>query len=152
MVELERDLDRTSKLLSIYASMQKLLEQSNKIKSQAEKEKKKAEMRHFGVWDDVQECRDKTSVIHDETRTLLRSKILLEKKFEEQKKLLTFRTISMETSRIEYERAEKVSLCMKYCMPGNLVYTKYGECVINAYRQKDDMVIVLVSFYFSSLL
>jgi hypothetical protein len=66
--ELECDLDRTSKLLSTLAKMKRLLEQSNKIKMQALKEKKKAEMHQCGVWDDVKECHDRTSVVHDETR------------------------------------------------------------------------------------
>ena len=65
---LERDLDKTSKLLSTLARMQILMDQSNKIRAQAVKDKKKAEMKQCGVWDNVQECRDKASTAHDETR------------------------------------------------------------------------------------
>ena len=65
---LEKDLDKTSKLLSTLARMQVLMEQSNKIKAQAVRDKKKAEMKQVGVWDNVQDCRDKTTVAHDETR------------------------------------------------------------------------------------
>lgn len=65
---LEKDLDKTSKLLSTLARMQILMEQSNKIRAQAVRDKKKAEMKQVGVWDDVQECRDKTTTAHDETR------------------------------------------------------------------------------------
>ena len=65
---LEKDLDKTSKLLSTMARMQVLMDQSNRIKAQAVRDKKKAEMKQVGVWDNVQDCRDQTTVAHDETR------------------------------------------------------------------------------------
>jgi hypothetical protein len=31
-------------------------------------------------------------------------------------------------------------------MPGNLVWTRFGECVVSAYRPADDMVLVTLGF------
>jgi hypothetical protein len=142
---LEKDLDKTSKLLSTLARMEDLMEHSNKIRAQATKDKKKAEMKQVGVWDNVQECRDKTALAHDETRTLLRAKVLLERKLESQQKLIGFRVVNLEAAKIKFEESERASTALKYCMPGNLVMTRFGECMITSYRPKDDMILVLVS-------
>lgn len=82
-------------------------------------------------------------------RTLLRSKLVMDKKLEAQKKLIGFRVVNLEAARLKYAESEKVCTALKYCMPGNVVMTKFGECMITSYRPKDDMVLVLVSFIYN---
>jgi hypothetical protein len=37
-----------------------------------------------GVWDDVGECKDELSFVHDEMKSLLKEKVVLEAKLDEQ--------------------------------------------------------------------
>lgn len=41
-----------------------------------------------GVWDDVNECKDELSFVHDEMKVLLKEKLMLEEKLDAQVNLL----------------------------------------------------------------
>lgn len=144
--EIEKDLDRTSRLLHTFESMQLLWQQGTMIQNQAKREKMRAEMRRVGVWDDVKECYDRTSFLRDETRELLKAKLVLDAKKMEATKSVEFTSITLQKAIDEYNKAEKLSRNLKYCKPGNLVYTKYGQCAVISYRQKDDMLLVNLPF------
>ena len=70
IADLEQDLDRTGKLLATYEAMTKLWMQANKLLKQAERDKKKAEMRRCGVWEDVKEATDVAIHLKQETRSV----------------------------------------------------------------------------------
>lgn len=144
--DLEKDLDRTSKLLSTFQSMELLWQQASLIQSQARKDKMKAEMNTVGLWADVKECQDRTTILHDETRTLLRFKLITDSKLDYQQKSVNFRTLNLADLHRKHEQISWRAESLRYCQPGNLVYTVYGQCYIVAFRQKDDMLLVTLPF------
>lgn len=73
----------------------------------------------------------------------------MDRKLEAEKKLIAFRVVNLEAAKLKHQESERVATALKYCMPGNLVMTKFGECVISTYRPKDDMLLVLVSLLIS---
>jgi len=146
LIDLEKDLDRTSLLISTYQKMQVLWQQASLIQRQAEKEKAKAEMARVGVWEDVKECQDRTSILHDETRALLRFKLTTDAKLDYHEKSLKIRMDQLKICIEKYESSHYKAESLRYCMPGNLVYTRYGQCYISGFRQRDDMLIVLLPF------
>lgn len=144
--ELERDLDKTSKLMATFRSMQLLWQQANHIQNQAKRDKLKAEMARCGVWEAVRECQDVASMIKDETRSLLRVKLLMDAKLDNQLKTTQFRRQQYEASRLKHLEKEQHLSALMYCAPGRLVYTRYGQCYICYYRQTDDMLMVTLPF------
>lgn len=144
--DLEKDLDRTSKLLSTFQSMQLLWQQASMIQNQARKDKMKAEMNTVGLWADVKECQDRTTILHDETRTLLRFKLITDSKLDYQQKSVKIRTLNLADLHRKHEDISWKAESLRYCQPGNLVYTPYGQCYVTAFRQKDDMLLVLLPF------
>lgn len=146
LTDLEKDLDRTSRLLSTFQSMQLLWQQASLIQSQAQRDKKKAEMNTVGLWADVKECQDRTSILHDETRTLLRFKLITDSKLDYQQKSVKFRTANLADLERKHEAVARKAESLRYCQPGNLVYTRFGQCYITAYRQKDDMLLIVLPF------
>jgi hypothetical protein len=144
--DLEKDLDRTSKLLNTFQSMKLLWQQASLIQSQAQKDKKKAEMNTVGLWASVKECKDRTSILHDETRALLRFKLITDSKLDYQERSVKIRTANLADLRRKHEEFSRKAESLRYCQPGNLVYTPYGQCYITAFRQKDDMLLVLLPF------
>ena len=147
LTDLEKDLDRTSKLLSTFQSMKLLWQQASMIQHQAQKDKMKAEMNRVGLWDDVKECKDRTSILHDETRTLLRFKLMTDSKLDYQQRTVKIRIANLTELRRKHEELTLKAESMRYCQPGNLVYTpRFGQCYITAFRQKDDMLIILLPF------
>ena len=144
--DLEKDLDRTSKLLNTFQSMKLLWQQATLIQNQARRDKKKAEMNTVGLWANVKECQDRTTLLHDETRALLRFKLITDSKLDYQQKSVRIRSAHLaELRRKHYDISHKAE-SLRYCQPGNLVYTRYGQCYITAFRQKDDMLLVLLPF------
>ncbi len=146
LADLEKDLDRTSKLLSTFQSMKLLWQQASLIQSQAERDKKKAEMNTVGLWADVKECQDRTTILHDETRTLLRFKLITDSKLDYQQKSVKFRTAYLLDLQRKHEQVSRKAESLRYCQPGNLVYTRFGQCYITAFRQKDDMLLIVLPF------
>ena len=146
LCNIERDMDRTAKLISTYKAMQRLWQQATLIQNQAKREKSKAEMRIVGLADDVQECFERHAVLHDETRNLLRLKLLTDAKLDRQEKVVEIRRKRMDECQKAYEQSESKASALRYCMPGNLVYTRFGQLYITQYRPEDDMVIVVLPF------
>lgn len=144
--DLEKDLDRTSKLLNTFQSMKLLWQQASLIQNQARKDKMKAEMNTVGLWASVKECKDRTSILHDETRALLRFKLITDSKLDYQEKSVKIRTANLADLRKKHEEIARKAESLRFCQPGNLVYTPYGQCYITAFRPKDDMLIVLLPF------
>jgi hypothetical protein len=144
--DLERDLDRTSKLLSTFQSMQLLWQQASLIQSQARKDKAKAEMNCVGLWADVKECQDRTTLLHDETRALLRFKLVTDSKLDYQERSVRIRMAHLEDLRRKHQVIVHKAESLRYCQPGNFVYTSFGQCYIVAFRQKDDMLILQLPF------
>jgi len=145
--DLEKDLDRTSKLLGTYNRMQALWSQASLILSQAKREKAKADMNRVGLWADVKECQDRTTVLHDETRTLLRFKLTTDSKLDYQSRSVDTRTVNVADCHRKRVEAQYKAESLHYCMPGNLVYVPmFGQCFITAFRQKDDMLMILLPF------
>jgi hypothetical protein len=144
--DLEKDLDRTSKLLNTFQSMKLLWQQASLIQSQARRDKMKAEMNTVGLWASVKECQDRTTILHDETRTLLRFKLITDSKLDYQQRSAKIRTANLADLRRKHEEISRKAESLRYCQPGNLVYTRYGQCYITAFRQKDDMLLILLPF------
>lgn len=146
LTDLEKDLDRTSKLLSTFQSMKLLWQQASLIQSQALRDKKKAEMNTVGLWADVKECQDRTTILHDETRTLLRFKLITDSKLDYQQKSVKVRSANLDDLRRKHDAVSLRAESLRYCKPGNLVYTKFGQCYVTAFRQKDDMLLIVLPF------
>jgi hypothetical protein len=143
---IEDDLDKTGKLLSTFEKMRALWERANRNLNRAIRDKKRAEMRQCGVWDDVKECVDRVSFLHEETSALLKTKVLLESKLSKQLDLIQFYKESLEAKRSFWEDAEKQATGLLYRRPGEPVITRYGYCYIRTYRSRDDMVMLSLPF------
>lgn len=143
---LEMDLDRTAKLLATYEKMEILWKQANRITAQAVKDKRKAELRLCGLWDDVKEAKDRLSFVHEETRSLLKVKFLLESKQEYHHRIVDERKAQLEKSKASLVDVEKAALALQYCMPGTPVITRYGDGFIRSYRSVDKMLLVSLGF------
>ena len=144
--KLEFDLDKTSRLLATYEKMQKLWKQSLKILLQARRDLKKAEMRRVGVWDDVREVGDKLSFIHDETKVLLKSKLMFESRLDFIAKDVAQRTKTLTDTSEKLKEAEFLEASHEYCKPGTIISTRYGDALIRLYREKDHMLMVTLSY------
>ncbi len=146
LTTLEDDLDRTSKLLSTFEKMQRLWKQASLIRAQAIKDKQRAEMARCGVWEDVNDQLLTTDMLHDQTRGLLKAKLLIDAKLEHTIKAAALRKGHLETAEKKYADAHKKAEALKYCQPGYLVNTRYGEAFVVSYRPTDDMVLVQLPF------
>ncbi len=143
---IEEDLDKTGRLLATYEKMKDLWQRANRNLSRAIRDKKRAEMKQCGVWDDVLEVTDKVSFLHDETTALLKVKVLLDSKMSDHRQLITLRKEALELKRLEWIHAEHLATGFLYRKPGNPVITRYGYCFIRTYRVKDDMVMLSLPF------
>ena len=143
---IERDLTKTSLLLSTFDRMQTLWKSASRIMAQANKDKLKAEMKQCGVWDDVKESLETTSFLHDETLNLLKIKYGFESQREGKLKLFKEQRMQLEEKRIKLEELQLASTRLVYCRPGDLVTTRYGDGIIRFYRKKDDMLLISLSF------
>lgn len=139
---LEDDLTKTAKLIATFDSMKALWETASRILTKAKRDMKKAEMNHCGVWELVAENKEQLNFLHDESRQLIKAKVLIEANLKDTTELLNFRRIAFEDWREKWIEAEKEATNMLYRTPGLEVSTRYGNCIIRVYRQKDDMVMV----------
>eukprot|EP01038_Epipyxis_sp_PR26KG_P004244 gene4244-6023_t len=147
LASLESDLDKTSKLIHTFESMQRLWKQATLIQHEASRSVKKAEMKRCGVWETVKECHEKTSFLHEETINLLKIKYLMETNTSEKGKLKEYLLDKYVKNQEKFFENEQLALSLQYCKPGNLVYTPFGyQCVVVSYRAADDMVLVLLPF------
>lgn len=143
---IEQDLDKTGLLLATYERMQILWRQATRILIQADKDMRKAAMKHCGVWENVQEQRDKTMFVHDETLELLRIKFLFDSSKGSQGVVLDAEKQLFE------EKAKNVDLLLlnlhavEYCKPGDPILTRFGFAWIRSYRKRDGMVLATLSF------
>lgn len=143
---IEQDLDRTGLLLATFERMQALWRQATRIMAQADRDMRKAAMKHCGVWEDVEETHEAYVFVHDEVLELLKIIFFLESNkgsnsfvLEAEERLLAFKTGRMEQLFSEASAAE-------YCRPGDPVLTKYGMGWIRDYRARDGMLLVTLSF------
>lgn len=143
---LERDLDRTSKLLSTFEKMQKLWKHSNKILLQARRDLKRAEMRRCGVWGDVREANDQLSFIHDETKTLLKARLMFESRLDVIEKDVASRTNTLNHLDEKLKLDTSAASAFHACMPGLTITTRYGDALIRVYRERDHMVMCTLPF------
>jgi len=146
LLGMEEDLQRTGRLLAIYDRMTALWMQASRILRQAERERRKAEMKQCGVWDDVKELQDVSSFLHDETRSLLKAKFIIESKSEKLLQVLAFKKSKYEEAVQNHIEIEKNASNMRYCKPGEAVVTRYGHGWIRAYRIEDNMLMVELPF------
>ena len=143
--EIERDLDKTGLLLSTFEKMQDLWKSANRIMTQANRDKMKAEMKQCGVWDDVKEQFEKLSFLHDETLALLKVKFLYDSQLEGVKKTYDEQQSIFEEKRAKLRELQLESTRLQYCR-SDLVMTRFGDGIIRQHRVKDDMLIISLSF------
>jgi hypothetical protein len=144
--DLEADLDKSSKLISTFDSMQRLWQQASLITNQAKKDFMKSEMAKVGVWDDVKELFDKSTFVHDEMKSLLKTKYLVESKKDKLLNIFEFKQTKYKEYLTTFEKKNDLLYALKYVMPGNMVMTKFGQVYVISYREKDDMVLVNLPF------
>jgi hypothetical protein len=143
---LEADMDRTFKLLSTYDLMEKLWAQAQRIERQAIKDKKKAEMRHCGLWANVKEQIDVTTFLREETRALLKLKLLYEQKYQDAIKAIGDTRVIATNKYTSFLESEFDLYTLQYCKPGSHVQTRYGLGKVCVFRPKDKMLMVILSF------
>ena len=143
---IEDDIDNAAKLLDTYEKMKLLWTQAKRILKDAAVEKKRCEMRHCGVWDDVEDGKTRLNILHDETRSLLKVKFLIDTKLDELVKVLDHKRIVLETNNLNYVTAMHDTQQYQYCIPGDPIYTKYGFGIIRMYRPDDKMVFCTLPF------
>jgi hypothetical protein len=143
---IELDLLKTSTLLQTYETMTRLWTKAGVILKQAAKDKKKSEMKHCGVWDDVREAQEHSSLLKDETRSLLRLKFTYEQQL---KRLLLSKSDYADLltkCQTRMDRNEKERAALAYCQPGFSVFTRYGWGQVRVYRERDQMLIITLGF------
>lgn len=146
LILLEADLERTGKMLSTYQKMYKIWKNANEILLQAQRDKKRAEMRRCGLWEEIKELKDEHTVVRVETRELLKLKFLHEVQIEDLVNALEKgRALTSKMEALWLEE-ESHSSAFQYCMPGNKVQHKFGLCDIVMYRHSDQMLMLLLPF------
>ena len=144
---IEADLDKTGMLLSTYDRMQKLWRQATRILQQADKDRRKAEMRFCGVWEDVTEAKEKLSWVHDETLELLKIKFLYDSAVGDRHLVLSQEQAMLAEKTIKMEEATAAAFALEYCRPGDPIFTRYGGYGwIRAYRKRDGMLFCTLSY------
>ena len=140
--DLEGDLDRTAKLLATYADMEQLWLQASRLLKQAERDRKRAEMRRCGVWEAVKEATDVAIYLRQETRALLKLKIVYESRFQELTQATGDCRISTRANLLAWKEKEDQRVDLAYCKPGSDVQTAYGYGSVICHRRSDDMLLV----------
>lgn len=146
LIFIEKDLEKTSRMLEIYSKMMKLWISANEILKNAIYDKKKAEMRCCGLWDEIHELKDEYTLLHAETRELLKIKFLHEIQVNELENALQKGQEMTKKLKLIWENQEEVSNSFQYCMPGNLLELRYGLCEVIMYRHSDQMLMVKLPF------
>jgi hypothetical protein len=146
LVLVEKDLERTGKMLETYQRMYKLWASANEILKRASEEKKRAEMRRCGLWEEISELRDEHTIIHAETRELLKIKFTHEIQVNDLVSALTRGQEMTRKMRLLWEEELQHSDAFQYCMPGSWVELRYGLCEVVQYRHVDQMLMVVLPF------
>jgi hypothetical protein len=146
LILVEADLERTGRMLETYQRMYKLWASANEILKRAVEEKKRAEMRRCGLWEEITELRDEHTVIHAETRELLKLKFTHDLQINDLVTALTRAREMVSKMRLLWEEELHHSDAFQYCMPGNLVELRYGLCEVVMYRHVDQMLMILLPF------
>ena len=144
--DLEGDMDKTAKLLKTYDIMEKLWMQASRIERQAGRDRKKAEMRHCGLWADVKEQGDVNTFIREETRALLKMKMTYECKYQDTVVAIGDCRSVVATAYSTFIDTESDVNYLLYCKPGNYVNTRYGFGRICSYRALDQMILIVLPF------
>lgn len=141
---IEEDLDKTGLLLTTYNRMQVLWRQATRIMIQSDKDMRRAEMRHLGVWEDVAQSRDILTFIHHETLELLKIQHLIDT-------TIASKNVNLETENVlltemcsKLEKLESNVSFLEYCQPGNPMMISFGFGWIREYRERDQMLFVTV--------
>ena len=146
LIILEADLERTGKMLATYQKMYKLWANANEILVSAQRDKKRAEMRRCGLWEEIQELRDEHTVVHVETRELLKLKFLHDIQIEDLEKALEKGRAMASKMEKRWREQESHADAFQYCMPGKQVQHRFGLCKIIMYRHEDQMLMLLLPF------
>ena len=143
---LEQDLERTGMLLDTYRKMYVIWSKANSILLEAQREKKRCEMRRCGLWDEISELKDDWTVLHAETKELIKIKYLHDVQISDLESALTkAREMSVarkEKWKIEESHAREI----EYCQPGNDVQSRFGPGKVVMYRHDDQMLMVQLTF------
>ncbi len=143
---LERDLDRTGRMLSIYAYMMNLWSKATKILEEAKRELKRCEMRRCGLWESVRESQEALAVIKDQTRELLKLKYIYDNQLEKVEEDLRNRRIVYDKQLALWNKHKDEAAVMLYCKPGEPVWTRYGWATVVQCRFADQMLFVTLGF------
>ena len=146
MARLERDLNRCINLLNTKQTVVNLFNEAKKVLERAKKDKRSAEARFAGKWDDVKEAADALDFIHDDTRALLRHKFLCDLKLQTQSEEVERLHDVVAHTKTMFESYEARVDSLLYCRPGNRIWTRYGEGLIRGYRDRDGMLLVTLRF------
>jgi hypothetical protein len=146
LVLVEQDLERTGKMLETYQKMYKLWAHANEILKRATEEKKRAEMRRCGLWEEIAELRDEHTIIHAETRELLKIKFTHDIQVNDLVTALTRGKEMVSKMKLLWDEELQHSDAFQYCMPGSVVELRYGLCEVIMYRHVDQMLMVLLPF------
>jgi hypothetical protein len=143
---LEKDLDRTGRMLQIYDYMERLWQKASKVLAESKRELKRTEMRRCGLWESVREAREELVIIRDQTRELLKLKYTYESQLAATEEDLGRRQQVMKQVTLEWEKYSGEAAIMLYCMPGESVLTRYGWATVIQCRFSDQMLFVTLEF------
>lgn len=146
LTDLENDLERTSHMLYVYSYMVELYTKANKILLNAQRERKRCEMRKCGLWDDVKETREKLNILHEETRDLLKLKFVYDLDIDNYKTVLDDNIAKSKMYYDQWKVSEENSSALIYCRPGDVINCKYGQCKVIMYRHDDQMLMIELPF------
>lgn len=143
---LEKDLDRTARMLQIYEYMEKLWQKATKVLAEARRELKRSEMRRCGLWESVREANEELIVIRDQTKELLKLKYTYDSQLSATEEDLARRQLVLQKARHDWKKYSDESIIMLYCQPGEAVLTPYGWGTVIQCRFSDQMLFVTLEF------
>lgn len=146
LTRLEEDLERTGLLLETYHKMYVIWSKANSILLEAQREKKRCEMRKCGLWDEIAELKDKWTVLHEETKDLIRIKFLHDMQIEDLDTALKKAREISGYRHVKWVTEELHAREIEYCQPGNVVHTRFGNGKILMYRPVDQMLMIVLPF------
>ena len=146
LTKLEQDLERTGMLLETYHKMYLIWSKANSILLEAQREKKRCEMRKCGLWDEIAELKEAWTILHEETKDLIKVKFLHDMQISDLESNLTKAREISGQRQIKWVTEEMHAREIEYCQPDNVVHTRFGPGKILMYRHDDQMLMILLPF------
>jgi hypothetical protein len=143
---LEQDLERTGLLLETYHKMYLIWSKANSIMLEAQREKKRCEMRKCGLWDEITELKDEWTILHVETKDLIKIKFLHDMQISDLASALSKAREIAGHRETKWVTEDLHAREIEYCQPGNAVHTRYGYGQVLMYRHADQMLMILLTF------